>query len=68
MNIKARLKRLESAQVRRRVVPLAYPSPEAAMAAGVRGGWLQIGPVMTREEWERIAPAQQAALLRTMLH
>ena len=65
--MKALARRLAAVEYRR-VVPLAYPSPEAAMAAGVRGGWLQIGPVMTREEWERIAPAQQAALLRTMLH
>lgn len=68
MSIKTRLARLERASAARRVWPLAWPSVEAAAAAGVRGGWLQVGPVMSLDEWMATAPAQQAELTKGHHH
>lgn len=41
-------------------MPCAFESEHAAQAAGVRGGWLHIGPVMGLDEWTAAATAQQA--------
>lgn len=50
-----RIKRLEGAQDARRRWPLAWPSIEAAAAAGVRGGFLLVGEVLPADEWARLA-------------
>ena len=39
-----------------------FASEEDARAAGVRGGWLCIGPTMAPDEWAAAAKVQQAAL------
>ena len=66
MSIKARLQRLEGAQNARRVWPLAWPSAEAARAAGVPAGagFIVTGPPMSFADWVKAARAQQAALLK----
>lgn len=55
MSVKSRLQRLERANAARRVWPLAWPSIEAAAAAGVRGGFLLVGEVLPADEWARLA-------------
>lgn len=59
--LNARLARLEQRQ-HRVPIPCAFDSVEAAQAAGVRGGWLCIAPVMDASEWAAAAKAQQAEL------
>lgn len=53
--LQSRLTRLEAAQDARRRWPLAWPSIEAAAAAGVRGGFLLVGEVLPADEWARLA-------------
>lgn len=55
MSIKTRLQRLEHAAAARRVWPLAWPSIEAAAAAGVRGGFLLVGEILPADEWVSLA-------------
>ncbi|PWW47739.1 hypothetical protein [Melaminivora alkalimesophila] len=53
--LQSRLTRLEAAQDARRRWPLAWPSIEAAAAAGVRGGFLLLGEVLPADEWALLA-------------
>ncbi|MBS0495800.1 MAG: hypothetical protein JSS31_18040, partial [Proteobacteria bacterium] len=43
---KTRVKALERAQDKRKTFPLAWPSIEAAAAAGVRGGFMVVGEIL----------------------
>lgn len=61
MRLNERLTRLEQRQHRTHG-PCTFDSVEAAQAAGVRGGWLCIQPVMDVGEWMAAARAQQAEL------
>ena len=65
MRLTDRLARLEQRQ-HHAPIPCAYPSAEAAQAAGVRGGWLHIGATMDAGEWAAAAKAQQAELCEVM--
>lgn len=64
MSIKTRLQRLEAAQDARRRWPLAWPSIEAAAAAGVRGGFLLVGEILPTDEWVRQAGAYMQRLVK----
>ena len=70
MSIKARLQRLEGARNARRVWLLAWPSVEAARAAGVPAGagFIVAAPPMPFADWVQAARAQQAALLKDARH
>ena len=61
MRLTEHLARLEQRQHRTHG-PCTFDSAEAAQAAGVRGGWLQIGAMMPLDEWAAAARVQQAAL------
>lgn len=64
MSIKTRVKALEGAMSRRKAWPAAWPSIEAAAAAGVRGGFLLVGEVLPLEEWTRQATEHMRYLLK----
>lgn len=66
--IKNRIKRLETAHEQRRIMPLAWPSIEAAAAAGVRGGFLQVGEILPPDEWVALAVPYMAALTKGQAH
>ena len=68
MSIKTRLQRLEAAQDARRRWPLAWPSIEAAAAAGVRGGFLLVGEVLPEAEWVALAVPYMRALVEGQAH
>ena len=42
--------------------PIAWPSIEAAAAAGIDGGILIVGPIMSPEEWTQAAVERQRRL------
>ena len=64
--LQSRMKRLEAAQDARRRWPLAWPSAEAARAAGVPAGagFIVAAPPMPFADWVQAAHEQQAALLK----
>lgn len=68
MSIKTRVKALEWAQDKRKTFPLAWPSIEAAAAAGVRGGFMVVGEILPPEEWTRLAVAHMQYLLKGQTH
>lgn len=66
MSIKTRLLALEAAQAQRRTYPVAWPSLEAARAAGVPAGAgiAIVGEVLPLAEWLALAAPCMAALTR----
>ena len=62
--LKKRLARLETAGEKRRVWPVAWPSVEAAAAAGVQGGFIVVGEVLPPSEWTRLAVAYMRELVK----
>ena len=62
-SLKRRLMALETDNNRATGGELVYSTIEEAERAGMTGGVLIIGPVMTPEEFASVAPAQQRQLI-----